>query len=219
MRRISKEGLDLLKKGEGLRLHSYQDIGGMWTIGYGHTNSAGQYDVSPDMEISEEDANRFLLTDLSMYEECVDQYVKVPLTDNQFSALVSFCYNVGTRNFIKSTLLKRLNKGQYDAVPNELKRWNKVKGKASKGLSNRRKMEIDLWGENTERTSQIVQDDKKTKNVLNMDILTSVMGSLSGLGGVLSGNGVVQYAFAAIMVFTAVMAVIIIYKRMEGTKR
>lgn len=218
MRKINQKSLDCIKKSEGLRLKAYRDIGGVITIGYGHTNAAGGRKIAANTRITEEEAEAILMEDLTIYEECVEKHVKVPLTDNQFGALVSFCYNVGVDNFVKSRLLKRLNAGFYETVPPELQRWNKVKGNTSKGLINRRERESDLWGENEEDTMKVKQRDAATKSVLNVDMVSSVLGSLSGLGGVLAGNGAIQYAFAAIMVIMAIMAAIIMYKRLWSSK-
>lgn len=88
------------------------------TIGYGHTSAAGAPTVTPTMVITEAKAEEILLSDLAMFEERVSRLAKVPLTDNQFAVLVSFDFNTGGLG--KSTLLKKLNKGDYDAVPAEL---------------------------------------------------------------------------------------------------
>ena len=143
-RRITDEALQLLKQWEGLRLEAYQDVSGVWTIGYGST--AG---VKEGQVISTAEAVRRLRLDLNRFERTVEELVKVPLTDNQFAALVSFCYNVGRAAFESSTLLRRLNRGDYASVPPELAKWNKatVGGRLQRvaGLANRRAAEIGLW--------------------------------------------------------------------------
>ncbi|WP_413154856.1 lysozyme, partial [Bartonella sp. cb54] len=144
MRKISKEGLMLIKQWEGLRLHAYQDPIGIWTIGYGHTSAAGKPIVHKNMNITEKTAEDILCRDLKQFERSVEQAVTVSLTDEQFAALVSFCYNVGTTAFCNSTLLKKLNKGDYEAVPAELQRWTKAGGKRLQGLVNRRAAEAGL---------------------------------------------------------------------------
>lgn len=201
LRQTSREVLDKIKSWEGLELKAYKDIGGILTIGYGHTSAAGHPKVTEDMVISKVEAEAILIQDLKKYEQCVQSCVEVPLTDNQFGALVSFCYNVGTGSFKKSTLLKKLNQGRYDEVPNELMRWNKVKGKVSVGLNNRRIAECGLWAEGlVAAPSSTNVSSHDTSNVFNVDIITSIISSLSGLGGVFAGNGIMQYAFAFIMV-------------------
>lgn len=141
----SKAGLDLIKQFEGLRLKAYKCPADVWTIGYGHTSAAGNPAVKSGMTITEAQANRILASDLGQYEDAINNSVKVDLTQNQFDALVSFVYNVGIGAFQKSTLLKKLNAGQYDAVPGELMKWTKGGGKELPGLVRRRRAEAALW--------------------------------------------------------------------------
>lgn len=141
----SKAGLDLIKQFEGLRLKAYKCPADVWTIGYGHTSAAGQPAVKSGMSITEAQANKILASDLGQYEDAINNSVKVDLTQNQFDALVSFVYNVGIGAFQKSTLLKKLNAGQYDAVPGELMKWTKGGGKELPGLVRRRRAEAALW--------------------------------------------------------------------------
>lgn len=140
-RKVTPFVIEKLKQWEGCRLIAYRDPAGIWTIGYGHTGP----DVKPGMQITQEQADRLLMGDLARFEFAVDRAVKVPLTDNQFGALVSFAFNVGAAAFDKSTLLKRLNQGNYSAVPGELARWNRAGGKQLAGLVNRRAAEAVLW--------------------------------------------------------------------------
>ena len=140
MRNINAEGLALIKQWEGLRLNAYKCSAGKWTVGYGHTRTARQGKV-----ITEEEAESLLQEDLRVFEASVNDAVTVPLTDNQFAALVSWAFNVGVSAMRNSTLIRKLNAGDYDAVPRELIRWNKVKGKPVHGLSNRRAAEAGLW--------------------------------------------------------------------------
>lgn len=140
MRQINKEGLDLIKQWEGLRLEAYLCPAGVWTIGYGHTETAKK-----GMKISQAEADRLLVYDLSRFIQGVEESLDVTVNDNQFAALVSFAFNVGVGAFKKSTLLKKLNAGDFSSVPSELARWNKVGGKVSAGLANRRAAEAGLW--------------------------------------------------------------------------
>jgi lysozyme len=139
-RTINAAGLALVREYEGLRLEAYQDTSGIWTIGYGH---AGE--VEPDDCISSARAEQLLKTDLAKAERTVAGLVKVPLTDNQFSALVSFVFNVGEGSFAKSTLLKKLNEGGYGLVPACLKSWIFDNGRVLPGLVKRRAAEAALW--------------------------------------------------------------------------
>lgn len=158
-RRISAEGLQLLKQWEGLRLQAYQDGGGTWTIGYGSTSGVQEGQV-----ITAAEAQKRLQVDVGAAERAVDTLVTVPLTDNQFAALVSFVYNVGREAFAKSTLLKRLNKEDYASVPMELAKWTKVrrdgKLRPDVGLANRRAAEAGLWAKGafvTSRETEVAQ--------------------------------------------------------------
>lgn len=156
MRRINDEGLAKLKQWEGLVLFAYDDfdppnarrkimpgdvVRGTLTIGYGSTGPH----VKPGLEWTERQAEHGLRVDLMRFENAVSRLVTVPLTDNQFSALVSFAFNVGVSAFQKSTLLRRLNAGDYDAVPGELMKWTRSKGRVMQGLVNRRSAEAGLW--------------------------------------------------------------------------
>ncbi|SBW14021.1 putative membrane protein [Brucella sp. 10RB9215] len=142
-RRINAAGLSLVKQWEGLRTTAYRDVASVLTIGYGHTSAAGAPKVTPGMTIGGIEAERILKADLAKFEARVERLVKVPLTDNQFAALVSFDFNTGALD--KSTLLKKLNKGDYAAVPVELMKWVNAGGKKINGLVNRRAAEAGLW--------------------------------------------------------------------------
>ena len=152
MRQVNDEALALIKRMEGIRLTSYQDVGGVWTIGYGHTATA-----RPGQTITEAEAEALLRSDLAQAERTVSNLTTVDLSDGQFGALVSFVYNVGAGAFRQSTLLKKLNAGNYDAVPAELARWNKVKGKVVRGLVNRRAAEAGLWARDAHVAGNMVE--------------------------------------------------------------
>jgi lysozyme len=119
--RVSESGVELIKRFEGLALDSYQDIAGVWTIGYGHTETAG-----PDQKISEREADELLRRDLKPRERAVDQLASVPLNQNEFDALVSFIYNVGIDAFKGSTTRKRLNRNDRLGAADALTWWNKA---------------------------------------------------------------------------------------------
>ncbi len=140
--KLGQKGTDILKYFEGCRLEAYQDSVGVWTIGYGHTKG-----VTPSMTITQEEAEQMLLTELEEYEGYIENMVAVPLTQNQFDALVVWVYNLGPTNFKNSTLLKELNSGNYYAASNELLRWNKAGGKVLAGLVKRREAEAQLFNE------------------------------------------------------------------------
>jgi|SRR5882672_4570598 len=126
---------------EGLVLTAYRDTGGVLTIGYGHTK-----DVHEGQVITAEQAKDMLVQDVSWATSDVNRLVKVPLTQNQFNALVSFDFNIGTGQFTTSTLLRRLNLGKYEDVPGQLMRWL-YDGSGNPVLKNRRTHEVALWNE------------------------------------------------------------------------
>jgi lysozyme len=139
--KISEEGLELIKRFEGLRLSTYTCAGGKLTIGYGHTGR----DVDEDMTITEEEANDLLESDVKWAEGTVNKWVQVTINQNQFDALVSLIFNIGAMNFINSTLLKELNLGLYDEAVDQFLRWNRAKGRVLDALVKRRKEERDLF--------------------------------------------------------------------------
>ena len=145
IRKINSSGLKLIQEFEGLRLTAYADIGGVPTIGWGNTNSVTKTDVAKKKTITKVEAERLLKTDVSTFEKSVDSLVKVPLTDNQFAALVSFSFNIGTGAFGKSTLLKLLNASDYKGAAAQFARWNKVNTKTVAGLTRRRAAERALF--------------------------------------------------------------------------
>lgn len=137
---ISNNGINLIKQFEGCILTAYKCPAGVWTIGYGHTKN-----VKSGMKITSSKATELLIDDLKTYESYVNKYVKVKLNQNQFDALVSFTFNCGAGALKSSTLLKKLNKGDYTGAANELLRWNKASGKVLAGLTRRRKAEKALF--------------------------------------------------------------------------
>jgi lysozyme len=141
----SDEGFELIKKFEGCELEAYQCAAGVWTIGYGYTKDVKEGDVW-----SEEKAEFMLWRELDdEYEHYVNSLVTAPINQCQFDALVSWVYNLGPANLKASTLLKKLNAGEYNEVPAQIKRWNKatVNGerKVLPGLTRRREAEALMF--------------------------------------------------------------------------
>ncbi len=136
----SQKGLDLIKSFEGLRLSAYKCPADVWTIGYGTT--AG---VKPGQTITKERAEELLRDDVKRFEGQVLRLVKVPLTQGQFDALVSFTYNLGAANLGNSTLLRLLNAGDYKGAAAQFDRWTKAGGKELPGLVKRRAAERALF--------------------------------------------------------------------------
>jgi lysozyme len=138
---VSDAGLALVKQFEGCRLVAYQDIVGVWTIGYGHTQGVYQ-----GMTITQAQADQWLGVEYSQFEAKVKALVKVPVTQNQLGALTCFAYNVGIGNLSSSTLLKLLNSGaNAQTVAAQFARWNQAGGKVLAGLVARRAAEANLF--------------------------------------------------------------------------
>ncbi len=138
--KTSDNGLDLIKSFEGLRLEAYLDSVGVLTIGYGHISK-----VSAGDTCTEEQADEWLKSDVERAELCIENSVKVPLTQNQFDALVSFVFNLGCFALGKSTLLRKLNAGDDMAAADEFLNWCHAGGRRIDGLVRRRKEEMELF--------------------------------------------------------------------------
>lgn len=138
---INQAGIDLIKKYEGSKLQSYYDTGNVLTIGVGHTGP----DVKAGMTITQEQADALLVKDLAEAVKGVKALVIVPLNENELAALASFVYNLGSRQFSKSTLLRKLNKGDKAGVVKEFGKWIYDNEKKLQGLINRRKEESELF--------------------------------------------------------------------------
>lgn len=137
---ISIPGLKLIEHFEGLRLKAYKDSVGIWTIGYGHTAGVCEGD-----EITPEQAEAFLHNDVAWAERVIATKVPCRISQNQFDALVSLIYNIGSGNFAKSSVLRALNAGDMKAAAEGFLLWNKAGGKEIVGLTNRRRAEMLLF--------------------------------------------------------------------------
>jgi lysozyme len=148
--KLTEKGKQFIKGWEGCRLTAYHDIGGVWSIGWGHTGMG----VVSGLIIKQPQADALFDEDVARIEQGVTDLVKVSLTQNQFDALVSFAFNCGLdaddddkpEGLGDSTLLKKLNEGDYFGARYEFGKWCKVKGKIVSGLIRRRKAEAELFG-------------------------------------------------------------------------
>ena len=139
--KYSDTGLELTKRFEGLRLEAYQDCTGIWTVGYGHTGR----DVSLGRCVSEFEAEVLLRVDLRDAVTCVNRYVEEPIAQHHFDALVDFCYNAGRGNFVRSTLLAKVNLGDFFGAAAQFGQWINANGRPVPGLVRRRAAEADLF--------------------------------------------------------------------------
>ena len=138
--KISQEGLALIKKFEGCELEAYQCPAGVWTIGFGSIKGVKEGD-----KINKDEANHLLEEEMIEYEGYINNLVKVPLKQYQFDALCAWVFNLGSGNLQESSLLRVLNDGKYDEVPQQIKRWNKANGEVLEGLIRRREAEALLF--------------------------------------------------------------------------
>lgn len=137
--KISEAGIKLICKWEEFRPYAYVCPAGLWTIGYGHAGG-----VKPTDKIGLTQGEEYLRQDLATVEKCLNA-LKLELNQNQYDALCSLIFNIGTGNFLRSTLLKCLQAKQYDKASAEFLKWRKANGKVLKGLQARRKTEQELF--------------------------------------------------------------------------
>lgn len=144
--KTNKEGIELIKHFEGCKLEAYLCPASVWTVGYGTTRYEDGRKVKQGDEIQLGYAELLLREDLIAFENKVKSLVKSAINENQFSALVSFTYNLGARNLSISTLLKKVNKNPNDpTIDSDFKKWINANGKPLNGLINRREAESKLY--------------------------------------------------------------------------
>lgn len=144
MHRLSEDGLDFITFNEGMELEAYQDGGGVWTIGVGHTSDKHQR-VYGGLTITSDRAQELLRIDCMSAQACVNESVSVPLHQWQYDALVDFTFNLGNSAFSNSTLLRLLNQGDYEAAADQFSRWVYDNGERVEGLVLRREREAALF--------------------------------------------------------------------------
>jgi len=218
---VSASGINLVKRFEGLHkvgqdgiIRAYRCPAGRWTIGYGHTKG-----VRSGVQGDEAQCDLWLQEDLNVAGQAINRHVRVPLSQAQYDALASFIFNVGEGNFASSTLLKRLNKGLYDQVPEQIMRWNKatVDGVLTelRGLTRRRTAEAALFSMDAPLASEggeaMVQKPQqkalkpltKSKTMAGAGVAglaTIAQEAAQKLEGLTAYSDSIQYAFLALSV-------------------
>jgi lysozyme len=218
---ISNSGINLVKKFEGLHkvtqegdVRAYRCPAGKWTIGWGHIKG-----VKSGMRASVAECEQFLKEDLDEAGKAVQRLVNVPLSQYQYDALVSFVFNLGQGNFKNSTLLKKLNQGLYDEVPEQLMRWNKARVdgvlQPLKGLTRRRTAEAALFSMDApladEGGDMMVQkpEQRATKSLAQSKTIagagvaglaTVAQEAATQLEGLIMYSDALQYAFLALSI-------------------
>lgn len=143
--KASANAFQLIKTFEGCKLEAYQDIAGIWTIGYGWTGPVDGRKIVSGLVISQQKADQLLYDIVKKYEFAIDNAITFALKQNQFDALISFVYNIGQGAFNTSTLRNKLNQGKIAAAADELLKWTKVNGTSCAGLVRRRNAERALF--------------------------------------------------------------------------
>jgi len=141
---ISHNGIEFLKDAEGFRDKAYRDSVGVWTVGYGTTRIYGK-PVEAGQTCTQNEAELWLTADTASVQTAINRSVRAPLRQNQYDALVSFVYNIGIQAFQNSTMLKKLNAGDYSGAAAEFPRWDKAGGQVIPGLHSRRLREQSLF--------------------------------------------------------------------------
>lgn len=147
--KTNQAGIDLIKKWEGLRLTPYYCSGNKLTIGYGHTSAAGEPIVTPELRITASEAEDILKRDLAKFEAIVLRVINAPISENQFAAMVSLCFNIGGSAFAKSSVARLTNARDYHGAAESFALWNKAGGKVVAGLVKRRADEAALYRKNS----------------------------------------------------------------------
>lgn len=142
---INQATIELIKRWEGCRLKAYQDVVGIWTVGWGLTSGAGFIEVGPDTVLTQDEADWYLEKAVSRFAAQIEPLITRPINENQFGAFVSLAYNIGVGGFSRSSALRHFNNGDLDRVPRSMRLWNKAGGKIVKGLVNRRNDEVQLF--------------------------------------------------------------------------
>ena len=182
--KTSPAGIAIIKRWEGLRLRAYLCSGKRWTIGWGATVYPNGRRVRPGDTCTTQQAEEYLAHYVAALEKRVFGMIRVPVTQNQFDALVSFAYNVGDgeKGLLKSTLLRLLNAGDYAGAAGQFRRWNIADGKEDKGLNNRRASERDLFlSSATPKPVKFVSEPEVIEDKPMLPVLGALLPTIIGM--------------------------------------
>lgn len=179
---VNQKTLELIESFEGFVPTWYVDPVGIWTVAFGHTDAAGdpKYASTKNKTFTKAEGRMILERDLAQYAAHVRKSVRVSLTADQFGALTSLCYNIGPSNFMSSTLVKKLNAGDYEGAAEQFKRWNRAGGKILKGLVRRRAAEAALFLSGATTPAEPSEPASEAKNWLSV-IIELVVGVFARL--------------------------------------
>ncbi len=178
---VNQAALNLIKQYEGCKLSAYQDIVGVWTIGYG-TTAMADVGIFPckGLTITQDRAEDLLRQSVEKFAATVDALITVNVNANEFGACVSLAYNIGPNAFAKSTVLRELNAGNKDKASAAFRMWNKAGGEVIKGLVNRREAEIKLFLTPVTADMHTMTEKEKTESGLAA-IFNAIMAMFQGI--------------------------------------
>ena len=182
MLKLSTAGRNVLKRLEALRLSAYQDAVGVWTIGYGHTVGVQPGGTLPDPDA----ADALLSADVSEFESAVNSVVQ-SCTQLQFDAMVLLSYNIGIAGFLRSTVLKAHNRGDYQSAARAFGLWNQAGGKILPGLIKRRAEEAAMYlqgspqveGEPIDASPDVAVTGPKTTSRITVGSITAIISTVT----------------------------------------
>jgi len=179
---VNKATLDLIKQFEGCKLTAYQDMVGVWTIGYGTTAMAG-LGITPakGMTITQERADDLLRQGVDKFAATVDALITANVNANEFGACVLLAYNIGPNAFARSTVLRELNAGNKDRAAAAFKMWNKAGGEIVQGLINRRNAEVTLFLTPVTADMHTVESEKDKANSTLAAIFNAISAMFQGI--------------------------------------
>lgn len=211
----SPAGRKFITKEEGNKLKAYQDSVGVWTIGVGHTSNAGPPRVVSGLKITAAESDEILSRDLAEFEKAVERNVKVPLTQNQYDALVSLCFNIGAKGFANSSVVKALKVNDYQTAADAFLKWTRA-GNQAELLKPRRQRERALFLKDGPKVDPVTKAVKVSKEAAkNTPIATStVIGTaVAGSSGILGSIGSWEAVAALGVLVIAGCIAYIIWKR------
>ena len=208
--KLTQRAVDLVKEFEGKRLDAYLDPVGIVTIGYGYTNRAG---FGPGVQMgdvwTEAKADAMLAQGLEMFADKIRPHIKRPITDDQFGAFVSLAYNIGWQSFIKSTALKRFNRGDTAGAADAMLWWNKAGGKVLRGLTRRRQAEVDLFMSETREAASAgaaAKPDPEPSAAKSTTLQAAAGAAVSGAGSAAYALGQLDSTAQTVVIAGAVLA-------------
>lgn len=218
--KVNQAGIDLIKRWEGCKLKAYKDVAGVWTVGYGLTSRAGFIQVGPDTVLTQEEADYFLEKVVADFADKIRPMIDAKLSDNQFSALVSLAYNIGTGAFAKSSVLRRINAGEMHIVPDAMRMWRKAGGKVVQGLINRREAEIQLFltpdAVPAPQTIGRGRTSPAQSKTVQSSIVQATTAASGAIGAVSALDGTVQIVALVGCTLVALLAIYVLRERLKA---